>query len=138
MSEYFGGDYLHSTLIADTALQALLGQYTDGLGTLQYPIFNARMVPIDCTVKKTLNMYRLDPYDASLEYFESRWSIDCRGDTQTDSETIAESVMIALNRVHTLTTGKTYFGTVSILSTIPPADETDQYNTSVQVLIRRK
>jgi hypothetical protein len=96
------------------------------------------MVPMDRTERKTINMYRLDPYDASLEYFQSKWSIDCRGDTETDSHAIADAVTTALNRVHTLTTGIMYFGTVSILSTIPPANDTDQYNTSVQILIRRK
>jgi hypothetical protein len=132
MSEYYGGDYLYTVLNADAGVISSLGT------TSNHPVFNARMVPMDRTERKTINMYRLDPYDASIEYFQSKWSIDCRGDTETDSHAIADAVTTALNRVHTLTTGIMYFGTVSILSTIPPANDTDQYNTSVQILIRRK
>lgn len=132
MSEYYGGDYLYSTLNTNAGVIAALGT------TSNHPVFNARMVPMDCTVKKTINCYRIDPYDASIEYFQAKWSVDCRGDTETDSQAIADAVTSALNRSDVLVSGITYFGTVSILSTIPPVDETDQYNTSVQVSIRRK
>jgi len=130
MSEYYGGDYLYAVLNADADVIAALGT------TSNHPVFNARMVPTDRTERKTINMYRIDPYDASLEYFTAKWSIDCRGDAETDSQAIADAVTTALNREHKVTNGKTYYGTVSILSTIPPVDETDQYNTSVQILIR--
>lgn len=132
MSEYYGGDYLYTTLNADAGVIASLGTSSE------HPIFNARLVPADRTERKTINMYRIDPFDASLEYFESRWSIDCRADSEYDSQSIAGAVTTALNRVHKLSVGKMYFGTISILSTIPPINESDQYNTSVQILIRRR
>jgi len=131
MSEYYGGDYLYTTLNSNAGVIAALGT------TSNHPIFNARMVPPDRTERKTINMYRLDPFDATLEYFVSKWSIDCRADSEYDSQTLSEAVTTALNRVQIVYGGKTYFGTVSILSTIPPVDDTDQYNTSVQIQIRR-
>jgi hypothetical protein len=138
MSEYYGGDYIYSVLNADSALNTLLGQYTDETGVSGYPVFIAKIIPSDCPSRKTVNCYRLDPFDASLEYFISRWSIDCRADDEYESQAIATAVTSALNRVHKIVSGETYFGTVSILSTIPPIDDSDQYNTSVQLLIRRR
>jgi len=132
MSEYYGGDYIYAVLNADSGVIAALGTSSN------HPVFIARMVPTDRTERKTINCYRLDPFDASSDLFISKWSIDCRGDTEYDSQGIADAVTTALNRVHKLNSGKTYFGTISILSTIPPVDDTDQYNTSVQLLIRRK
>ena len=131
MSEYYGGDYLYSVMNADAGIIAALGTSSN------HPVFNARMVPSDRTERKTINFYRLDPFDATLEYFTSKWSIDCRADSEYDSQAIASAVTFALNRVHILVDGKTYFGTISILATIPPLNDADQYNTSVQIQIRR-
>lgn len=132
MSEYYGGDYIYTVLNADSGVIAALGT------TSNHPVFIARMVPSDRTERKTINCYRIDPFDASSEIFTSKWSIDCRADTEYNSQDIASAVCTALNRVHKTTDGKMYFGTISILSTIPPIDESDQYNTSVQLLIRRR
>jgi hypothetical protein len=132
MSEYYGGDYIYSVLNADSGVIASLGTSSN------HPVFIAKIIPSDRTERKTINCYRLDPFDASLEYFVSKWSIDCRADDEYESQAIATAVTSALNRVHKIVSGETYFGTVSILSTIPPIDESDQYNTSVQLLIRRR
>jgi len=66
MSEYYGGDYIYSVLNADSGVISALGTSSN------HPVFIAKKIPSDRTERKTINCYRLDPFDASLEYFVSK------------------------------------------------------------------
>ena len=128
MSDFYGGEYINEILTDDTAVAALVSTN----------IFNARMVPSDFNSLKTINFYATLPKSARAEFFESRWSVDCRSDVESESMNIASAVTDALNRVSSTVGSYNYFSVVDILGTIPPADNADVYNTPVQVYIRRR
>ena len=127
MAEYYGGDYLYTTLSTDSAVQAITTA-----------IYNARMIPSDETSAKTVNFYATSPTNPRLEYFEARWSIDCRAPIESDALDLATAVVAAINRKHKTEGTKSYFGVVDILWPIPPANDADVYNVPVQVYIRRR
>ncbi|MDA3939821.1 MAG: hypothetical protein PF693_10990 [Spirochaetia bacterium] len=124
----YGGDYIYSVLSNDSAVTALIGT----------ALHNARMIPETETGTDTINFYRLGTFDGTLEYFELDWSIDCRSESEYTAESIATAVTEALNRVDTTVGGKIYFGTITVLPIIPPADVADVYNVPVNLTVRRK
>jgi hypothetical protein len=129
VAELYGADYVYQTLSTDAGVLAILGG--------EY-VYCSRMVPKDVTARKTINAYSTLPCNPRSEYFESRWSIDCRADTQEESIDIATAVVDALNRKGKTVNGKNYFGVNEMVGTIPPVNDSDQYNTPVQVYIRRR
>ncbi len=126
--DYLGGDYIYSTLSGDSDITAEVGT----------SIYNARMIPQTDDSAETINFYQAGTLNMTDEYFQLTWSIDCRAATDYTSQKIAGLVTTALNRVNTTVGGKDYFGTISILPTIPPADESDVYNTPVEIIVRRR
>jgi len=127
MAEYYGGDYLYTTLSTDAEIQAITTS-----------VYNARMVPPDAPAGKTINFYPVVPMNARGEFFESRWSIDCRAPLESDALDLATAVVAALNRRSYAAGGKTYYGVVDMLGPVPPANDADVYNVPVQLYIRRR
>ncbi len=126
----YGGEYIKRVLNNSTPVTDLVA-----IGN----IYNARKVDPTATVDETINFYRLGNFDATLEYFQVDWSIDCRAKNPYIAENIATAVTTALNRVdNTIVDSKLYFGTVNILPIIPPMDEADVYNVPVNLTVRRK
>ena len=129
MADTLGGDFINTILTGDAGVTALVAASA---------IYNARMVPETEESQITINFYPAGTYDARLEYFSVPWSIDCRAVTDGDSRDLAVAVRDAINRVKSVVGGFTYFGTVQLGGTIPPADQSDVYNTPVTLLVRRK
>lgn len=127
MSDTLGGDFIYSVLSNNA-----------GVTALTTAIYNARMVPQEVTATTTVNFYHLGPYDAAQEYFQVRWSADCRAETNNESLALAIAVRDAINRVTDAVGGYTYHGVVNIGGTIPPIDESDVFNTPVTLTVRRK
>lgn len=128
MAEYFGGDFIYSTLSTSTALSALISTN----------IFNARMVPKDTASLETVNFYPVIPYDPRSEVFASTWSADCRSATDSGALEIARVVVATLNRLSSAVGGYTYFAVTGMGGPIPPADDTDVYNCPVSIILRRR
>ncbi len=126
--DYRGGEYIYSVLSNDTDV-------TDIVGT---SVYNARMVPQTDTSAETINCYQSGTYNAAEEFFQTTWSIDCRAGTEQESQELAQAVESALNRKSASVGGYLYFGTISILPTIQPADDADVYNTPVEIIARRR
>lgn len=123
----YGGDYIYTILSNDTAVTAITTA-----------IYNARMVPATEESTETINFYRSAPFDAAMTYFDTVWSIDCRAKSEYTAYDLADTVKDALNRKSSAVGGYIYFGTISILPAIPPADDADVYNVPVEINLRRK
>lgn len=128
MSERYGADYIHSTLSNAAAVTAIVSA----------SIYEGLKVPSTDSSTETINFYRTGPFNGGLEYFESRYSIDCRASDYLTSRNLASEAFTALNRDLDTVNSKRYFAVCSILATIPPVNETDVYNTPVEAYIRRK
>ena len=128
MGERYGADFLNSLMKNDTDI-------TDIVGT---SIYEGLKVPGDDDSEETINFYRINPFNGGLEYFESRFSIDCRSKSYLTSRDLASNVFTAINREFATVNGKRYFAVCDILTTIPPVNDTDSYNTPVEVYLRRR
>jgi hypothetical protein len=129
MAEYYGGDFIYSTLSTDagvTALAPAVNIYTD------------TMVPETDTADNTINFYMSGNFNAALEYFEVEWSIDCRAKKGYTAIDMATAVTSAINRVSATVGGFTYFATAEILPVINPVYDADKFNCPVQVRVRRR
>lgn len=128
MAERYGGDMIYTAIAAESAIIAIVGG----------SIYEDLIIPSTDKSNDTINYYKPGGYGGRDEYFESRWSVDCRRDTYIGSRDLATLVFETLNREFTTVNGKYYFAVCDILSTIPPRDKTDVYNTPVSVYLRRK
>lgn len=126
--DMLGADYISNILNNDSAITAIVST----------SIYNARVIPQTDTNNNTINFYRITPYSGGSEIFQVEWSIDCKSDIETISQEIADNVLNAFNRIFGNINSKTYYGVCDIINTIPPIDETDVYNTSVQLTLKRR
>ena len=127
MAERYGGDAIYSALNV-TAITAIVGT----------SIYEDLLVPASDNSEDIINYYKTGPYAGGIEYFESRWSVDCRRKSYVGSRDLATLVFNALNREFSTINGKYYFAVCDILTTIPPVNGTDTYNTPVSVYLRRR
>lgn len=127
MAERYGGDMIDEALRV-TAITSIVGT----------SLYEGGKIPDTDTSEDTINYYRSGPYSGRLEYFESRWSVDCRRKTEKNSRDLATIAFGLLNRLNFTVDGKQYFAVCDILTTIPPINTTDVYNSPVSVYLRRK
>lgn len=95
-------------------------------------IWNDAIQPSDFT-GKGINFYMTGSYDPKLDYDEYDFITNCRAETFKESYDIANVVITELNRRHY----SGYFTTCTALPTLPPSSETDNYNTIVQVNLKK-
>ena len=124
----YGRTELH-TLLSDSSVTALL---TDGAAGVWYD----NIIPDETTgpQESTINYYRIAPVDGGLNYMQTTYSVNCRAGTMADAEAIARAVYDVVNR-HS--SGSVYFAS-SILATIPPMDDTDNYNSPVEIVSKSR
>jgi hypothetical protein len=78
---------------------------------------------------KGINFYMSGSYDPTIDYDEYNFTVNCRAPTKADSITIANAVITELDRRNY----SGYYTTCTALPTLPPASETDNYNTIITV-----
>ena len=122
----FGKDEIYTALNV-TAITNLLDAYGSGKA-----LFNEMIMPSAYTGKKSINFYLIAPIIGASEVEEYEYSINCRAATMNASLSMAYTVHTALNRVH----GVDSFKISSVLATIPPADQTDSFNTPVTIKLK--
>lgn len=89
------------------------------------------LLPSDFSGNKSINYYVSTSFNGGLEYKTIVWAVNCRAATYGESLTIAEAVYDNLNRLN-----KEHNALFAFINpTIPPADETDNYNTIVEIRI---
>lgn len=95
-------------------------------------IWNDTIQPSDFT-GKGINFYMTGNYNGRLDYEEYDFVVNCRASTFSDSYDIANAVIAELNRKHY----SGYFTTCTALPTLSPSGVTDNYNTIVQVNLKK-
>lgn len=124
----FGSDQLYDALNI-SAITDLLDGFLTGKG-----LFSDNLIPQSFSGTESINFYMVSPYNGGLNYNDYSYSINCRSNTYSGSRAIAEAVKTGINRV----SYSTYYIVLSVLSTIPPQDETDVYNTPIEVTIKSR
>ena len=127
-----------SALIHDSSVTSLLTQGTNGIiyDTVFpqiYPNTGDPGTQVGAT-DSTINYYRVSPVDVRTLPMQTTYSVNCRASNMAAAEEIQKAAKDVLNR-HS--NGSVIFG-VQVLSTIPPADETDNYNAPLEVIARSK
>ncbi len=117
------------TALNKTPLTALLSTYGTGKA-----LFNDELIPANCTGRKTVNFYRSRIYDPNNAFDLCVYIANCRAQTSAESLAIAEAVITQINRVYA---DKTFY-ICSMLQTIPPQDDRDNYCTPVEITIKMR
>lgn len=97
-------------------------------------LFDARSIPEFFTEFSTINFYLVSSFDGSLEWNQYVYSVDCRAKTDKESRAIAQAVFTELNRADFVN----YHTNCNVLPTIPPQDDTDVFNTPVEVILKTR
>lgn len=117
------------TALNVTAITNLLDTYSTGKALFIEPV-----IPEKFTGSKSINAYMTSPANGALEYELYNYSASCRAKTAGESRTIAQAVHDAINRVNYTD----YYIVSSIGVTIPPQDDTDNFNTPVEIIIKKR
>lgn len=117
-----------------SAITTLLSSYTDTPNGKA--MFEDNVIPSDvlCVEDVTLNYYPSAPFNGALDYGNYPYYINCRAGTYYASRTLGETTLKEINR-------KSYgdfFIVASLLGTVEPKDETDNYNTPLSVTLKSK
>lgn len=113
------------------AITNLLTTYMTGKA-----LFDSTIIPQDLAIDATsINFYLVAPTN-NADYSEYNVSINCRSGSYAGSLTLAYTVHEALHR-HSSSDGG-YFLKMSVLPTISPADNTDNFNTPIEAIIKER
>lgn len=123
-------DLIMSVLNNDSTLTALIGIYESNAA-----IFYDTALPDDCITKETINFYLTEPKEGGDQIIREVYIINCRARTMEHSNNIAFRVAQLLNRSQP---DNNSFSYCKILSNLPPADNTDVYNTPVYTRIHKR
>jgi hypothetical protein len=118
------------TILNVPSITNLLGTYK----TTKKALFSDVAIPQDCTATATINFYYSESYSAAESYNQLVYTINCRAYTMAESQTIAQAVKAAINRVN----GPDYYISVEVLPTISPVDDRDNYNSTIQATIKKR
>jgi hypothetical protein len=134
---------IQTTLYNDAILQGLLASWVYSSETF-YAVFNSNVIPnnlqsdsgaVNLDVKdSTINHYQTGTIDGGKRVIDTTHSLSCRASTYTKAKDLANAAKEALNRNRV----NDSFFVCSLLSVIPPADETDNFNAPVEVKILNK
>ncbi len=124
----FGATELYNALNVSTVTNLL-----DAWGTGK-ALFNEPIIPENCTGTETINFYFIAAINGGLDYGDYQYNVNCRSATYKNSLILANAVFSILNRV-SIPDG---FMFCNMLQTIPPADNTDTYNTPITVKIKMR
>lgn len=114
------------------AITGQLGSFIVGPNT--YPmLMNGHVMPASWgNQATTINYYLSTNMDGAIEWGDYTYYINCRAATESASSSLANSVFNQLNRL-----SRPHYGAVCmILPPVIPEDETDNYNTIVEVQFR--
>ena len=115
-----------------SAITSLIDTFSDSVAT--YPaIFNANVLPSYFKGAKSINFYVASPISGGLEYANILFTVNCRANSYPESRAIQDMVFNTINREKSSLGG---FFKCDILATIPPQDETDNFNSIVEILLR--
>ena len=124
----FGSNELYNAL-NDSAITDLLDAFS-----LSPALFSDSLIPQAFTGDASINFYMSGSYDATLSYDDYTYTVNCRDKSYSGSRTIAYAVISTINRVNY----SDYYIVCKLMGTIPPMDDTDNYNSPVEVKIKKR
>ena len=128
-----GVEQMMAILKADTNVTNKLNSFTIGINT--HPaIWHDVLIPADFEGFKTINFYGIGIIDYSIDYGNTKFTYNCRGESFPDAINLRQAVKDALNR-QSDGTGD-YFFICEASTVLPPADETDSYNAVLTVTVK--
>ena len=122
----FGSDELYEALNV-TSITDLLEDFLTGKS-----LFVGSLVPQAFTGDASINFYMINPRNFGDSFEEYVYSVNCRDSSYTLSRTLAQAAIAAINRLNS----SNYYIVCNLLATIPPADDTDNYNTPIEATIK--
>jgi hypothetical protein len=123
------GDTEIYTALNVTAITDLIDDYNLGPA-----LFDDQVIPQDFEGTASINFYMNAMYNGGLEADQITYTVNCRDIDSTKSRIIAKAVFDTLNRVFYANC----FMICGVLGTIPPVDDTDNYNTPVEITIKQR
>lgn len=100
-----------------------------------YPaLFDDDLLPQDFTDHNSINYYLITSAGGSVPYGQYNYSASCRGISKSDSRTLAQAVKDGINRK----SYGDYYIVASIQQSLPPQDDTDNYNTPVEITLKTR
>ena len=119
-------------LLDVSAITTLLDTFV--IGSTSYPmIARGHLVPDAWGPQaSTINYYTTSSIAGGIEYGAFSYTVNCRAATELRSQEIAQAIYTALNR----DVQGSYGVVCSIMPSIPPMDETDNFNTIIEVTLR--
>ena len=82
-----------------------------------------------------INFYLDSGYDPRLDIDIYPYIINCRASTFSDSVTLGNAVLTA---IHRKSFNDYYISCNDVLQTLPPVDETDDYNTIITATLKKR
>jgi len=128
----FGSTDIYNALNV-SAITTGLDNYVVGETTYK-ALFDAVILPQDFTGQKSINFYMLTPRNFGLDYEIYRYIVNCRAATYNESRTIAQNVLNEINRE----SYTDYYIVCSLVPTIKPVDDTDNYNTPIEIILKKR
>jgi len=119
-----------ATILDKASINALLSNY-DSRKTIYEDVLIPKDVPATYT---TINYYVSGTVDEGVDFYQAEWSINCRAESYSKSNILAQTVSNEINRI----SGDGFSSTVIFFPTISPADDTDNYNTPLQVTLKTR
>ena len=123
----------NSDLMFDALNQTEITDLLDTVDSVK-GLFSSRAIPTFFIKFKTVNFYLVSPISGALEWGQYIYSVNCRAKTDGESRAIAEAVFDNLNR----SDFTEYHTNCDVLVTIQPADDTDVYNTPLEILLKTR
>lgn len=120
----YNGTLLLNLILADATILASVDTY----GATK-AIFHDNVVPSNFTGNKSINIYQTSPAQMVAGHDEFRYTASCRGRTFDESLSIARTLITQLNRYTKDNKGIKML----LLPGIPPRDDTDNFNTPVEI-----
>lgn len=125
------GRAIYAALLDDTAVVAAV----DTVGTDPCIAVDNRAPRAWDAKDITITIYSVGVMDDRLNYSDQPWTANCRAATYEDSQDLAALVVAALNRKSHDIEGVFY---CQRLATIQPADKDDNYNSPVEIQVKRR
>lgn len=126
--DYNDANYIYTTLRADATIRALIPSTV-----FTYAIFNSIQIPETETAKDKINIYPVTPFSGSSPVNVRNVSCNCRAELESKSRTMAIACYEALNRINRTSGGQKFYTKCNVLRTIEPVDDTDVFNTPIEI-----
>ena len=118
-----------------TAITSLLKSYSGTPGLVHGSKFPDKLNGVVTKAQDTtINFYPSGAFNNALDYGRYPFTVNCRARNYDLSRKLAEAVVTAINRV----SYTDYYIVTELLETIKPFNETDNFNTPIQVILKTR